>query len=434
MMVYTLGEKIRLKRKERNMTLKDLAGDRITPGQISLVESGKSNPSNDLLQYMADRFNINIEYFLETEEVQAKKICEYYINIAEVSLYLNKQEKAIMAVDEGLLLSKKYNLYNDTGILEFIKARLKFANSEFEEAQQHCISANRFFLKENNIEYSVKSFILLGNISFEMGYLNTAMNYFSQAEAMLTENNFISESLRAELYHNISKCYIKSNNSSKALGYANIIKQKLEVLGDKQKYTETLLDKCIQSGEGNNIEEALNYSREAQKFFSQVVEVHNIAEIETNLGEIFSKTRKYEESSKHFDNAIQLKTYINDNSLAYTMLKMSQGFYENNDCEKALRILKKMDHLLSEEQHFYKIKSYEHFFSIYYKMGDKTKAEEVLLEGIKYVEGLNYKRQLGDLYSLLGKLYIETNNKELALDYISRSIDIYKELGIILSD
>ena len=53
MEILSLGEKIKKRRKELNMTLKDLAGDRITPGQISLVESGRSNPSMDLLEYLA---------------------------------------------------------------------------------------------------------------------------------------------------------------------------------------------------------------------------------------------------------------------------------------------------------------------------------------------------------------------------------------------
>ena len=54
MEILSLGEKIKRKRKELKMTLKDLAGSRITPGQISLVESGKSNPSMDLLEYLAN--------------------------------------------------------------------------------------------------------------------------------------------------------------------------------------------------------------------------------------------------------------------------------------------------------------------------------------------------------------------------------------------
>ena len=62
MEILSLGEKIKRRRKELNMTLKDLAGERITPGQISLVESGRSNPSMDLLEYLANTLDTSVEY------------------------------------------------------------------------------------------------------------------------------------------------------------------------------------------------------------------------------------------------------------------------------------------------------------------------------------------------------------------------------------
>ena len=74
MEILSLGEKIKRKRKELNMTLKDLAKDRITPGQISLIESGRSNPSMDLLEYLSENLNTTMEYLMESEETQAEKI------------------------------------------------------------------------------------------------------------------------------------------------------------------------------------------------------------------------------------------------------------------------------------------------------------------------------------------------------------------------
>jgi transcriptional regulator with XRE-family HTH domain len=98
MEILSLGEKIKRKRKELNMTLKDLAKDRITPGQISLVESGRSNPSMDLLEYLATNLNITVEYLMESEESQAERICKYFEQISEAYListnYL-KSEKYI---------------------------------------------------------------------------------------------------------------------------------------------------------------------------------------------------------------------------------------------------------------------------------------------------------------------------------------------------
>lgn len=98
MEILSLGEKIKRRRKELNMTLKELAGERITPGQISLVESGRSNPSMDLLEYIAITLNTSVEYLMETEKIQAEKICLYYEQIAESAILnddIKKGEKFI---------------------------------------------------------------------------------------------------------------------------------------------------------------------------------------------------------------------------------------------------------------------------------------------------------------------------------------------------
>jgi len=86
MEILSLGEKIKKRRKELDLTLKNLAGDRITAGQISLIESGKSNPSMDLLEYLAGALKVSVEHLMETEETQASKICIYYQNIAESNI------------------------------------------------------------------------------------------------------------------------------------------------------------------------------------------------------------------------------------------------------------------------------------------------------------------------------------------------------------
>ena len=93
MEILSLGEKIKRKRKQMNMTLKDLAKDRITPGQISLVESGRSNPSVDLLEYLADSLDTTVEYLMESEESQAEKISIYYEQIGEACILQGDYEK-----------------------------------------------------------------------------------------------------------------------------------------------------------------------------------------------------------------------------------------------------------------------------------------------------------------------------------------------------
>lgn len=434
MMVFTLGEKIKSKRKERNMTLKDLAGDRITPGQISLVESGKSNPSIDLLEYLAEKLNTEVEYFLESEEKQATRICEFYVNIAESSVISGDVTRAEGAIEKGLFFSDKYNLTYFKGILEIIYANMKYSMGDYEEAQKYCLSANSIFLRNDNIEYTVKSFLLLGYIALKMGHTNTALNYFMQGDSILNENNYLGEFLKANVYYNISECYSKMNDTQKAIEYAFIAEERLLELNNKKEYAEKLMLLSISLSENNKIVEALNYAKKAKKVFSELRDIHEKANIETNLGAIFAKGSKLEEAFMHFENAVKLKNEISDSTLPDTLLKMCETFIEFNEFDKALEAVNKAQNIIGIDQHLYRIECYEQLFNIYNKKGDRSNAEGILLKGIGYLEKLDYKKQLGDFYSLLGKFYIESNQKELALSYISKGIDLYKELKIILCD
>lgn len=434
MMVFTLGEKIKAKRKEKNMTLKDLAGDRITPGQISLVESGKSNPSVDLLEYLGDKLNTAVEYFLESEEKQANRICEFYVNIAECAGNNGDFNRATKAIEEGMYYTVKYKLLYYKGVLELLNANLKCNNGEYEEAQQLCLSANSIFLRNDNIEYTARSYILLGLITLNMGYTNTALNYFMQGDSILKENNYVGEFLIAQVYYNISLCYNKMKDIEPAMKYANLVKDRLIELNNKKEYAEKLMLLSISLSEENKIDEALNYAKEAKKVYTEIGDIREMANIETNIGVVFAKGSNIDEALIHFDNAVILKNQIKDRTLGDTILKMCESFIEVNDYDNALEMVNRVQAIIEDEQYLYQIKCYELLFTILNKKGDKKKAEEILLRGIEYLERLDYKKQLGDFYSIIGKFYIEINEKELALRFISKGIDLYKELGIILND
>ena len=64
-----LGERIKSMRKERKMTLADVAGERLTKGMLSLIENGKANPSMESLQYIAERLNISVSDLLQEPEI-----------------------------------------------------------------------------------------------------------------------------------------------------------------------------------------------------------------------------------------------------------------------------------------------------------------------------------------------------------------------------
>ena len=434
MEILTLGEKIKAKRKEMNLTLKDLAEDRVTPGQISLVESGKSKPSIDLLEYIAEKLNTDIEYFLETEEKQATRICEFYANIAEAAINAENTLRARESIEKGIHYAEKYKLTYFKGKFDLEFANLKYINREFEESQQYCISANSIFLKTESVEDIIKSFILLGSITLEMGYISTSLNYFMQADNILNEYSLMDEILKAKIFYYIAICQSKMGNMSQAIDYSLLVKDRLKLLDNKREYAETLMILSIAYSQDNKVKEALKYAKEARKIFDEINDVHEIANIETNLGVIFAKGHNMEESFIHLNRALKLKDNINDDTIPDTKLIICDNYIYLGEYDKALEIVLNIMNELDYEQHLYRIKCFEYLFKIYSKKNDAKKAEETLLSAIKYLEALDYNKQLGDFCVITGKFYIEIGEKELALKFINRGLDIYKNLGIILND
>lgn len=68
--MYTLGERIRMLRKQRKLTLEALAGDQLTKGMLSLIENNKANPSMESLAYIAERLGVETSELLEESTVQ----------------------------------------------------------------------------------------------------------------------------------------------------------------------------------------------------------------------------------------------------------------------------------------------------------------------------------------------------------------------------
>ncbi|KRQ87248.1 anaerobic benzoate catabolism transcriptional regulator [Caloramator mitchellensis] len=432
MEVLTLGEKIKLKRKEKNMTLKELAGDRITPGQISLVESGKSNPSIDLLEYLAQKLETDIEYFLESEEKQASRICEFYSNLTDSAISAGNFLRAIEAIEKGIFYTQEYNLTYFRAKFEYSYARIYFEKGQLEKAQLHCLTANSLFLKADCIDYIIRSFIMLGNISLEMGYTNTALNYFMQADTILSDYNHVDELLKAQILYNIANCYMKLGNLEQAVNYANLTKDKLSTIEDKRKYGETLMLLSISYANENNLVEALKYAKLAQKIFSLIEANSEIAEIEKNLGILYSQTDNIEESFEHLEKAVKLKLEQDNKSIADTLVVFCENYIRIKDYNKALEMIDKILKENGDDEKVH-IKCFEFQYKIYDGLNDMKNLEKVLLSAVKYIEKLDHKKELADFYTLLGKFYLKINEKELAIKYIDKGLDLYKSLGLILS-
>ncbi|MFZ3591798.1 helix-turn-helix domain-containing protein [Bacillus sp. DJP31] len=92
-----LGERIRKLRKQKKVTLEELAGSELTKGMLSLIENNKANPSMESLAYIAQRLEVDVSQLLnEVSVVELREVldeAEKLFNIRKENLNENLSDK-----------------------------------------------------------------------------------------------------------------------------------------------------------------------------------------------------------------------------------------------------------------------------------------------------------------------------------------------------
>jgi transcriptional regulator with XRE-family HTH domain len=430
MEILSLGEKLKRRRKELNMTLKDLAGDRITPGQISLVETGKSNPSMDLLEYLASALNTSIEYLMESEEAQAEKICTYFENMTESYILNEDLNSAEQCVEEALFYTEKYNLEYRKAKNLYLRGVIHLRKKEISNAQKIFLSANIIFIKLNYYEDIIATFLKLGIISLGLKAYQSAYSYFKQAEKVFMDNDVGNDFLQGEIYYYIAFICYKLENTRDAENYSRLSKEKFRQMEEKREYAASLLVVSKQYSENGDLNNALKYSRKTLSVFRDIYDLSYLAEIENNLGKLFYEFENYEESFIHLEKSKELREKNKDERLAETLASICENYIKLKDVYNARILLNNMFEKVSDSNHKMIIEYYKLKYRIEILENSLREAEDTLIGALNYVGDIGFKTEEAEIAMILGKFYSDKGMEKEALKYLSRGVELYRTLGV----
>lgn len=431
MEILSLGEKIKRRRKELNMTLKDLAGDRITPGQISLVESGKSNPSMDLLEYLAGALSTSIEYLMESEETQAEKICTYFENIAESYIINEDLNQGEQYIEKSLYYAEKYNLEYRKAKNLYLRGIIYMSKGEYALAQQFFLSANVIFIKNNNYEETIKTFVNLGKITMKLKAYHSSSSYFQQAENVYNDNDIGNDFLLAQIYYYIACLCFKLENIDKAINYSYLAKEKFRQMDNKKEYAKTLLLLSEGYSEKGDINNAIKYSRKTLAIYREINDLIHIAKIENDLGKLFYDFDNMEESFVHLNKAKEIRTRIKDSSLVETLVNICENYIKLKDIDNSRKILNEIMENITDGNEKGLIQYYLLKYRIEMLEGNLKDAESTLLMVLNFVKNMDYIREIAQISIMLGKFYIDYGRHQEAAKYLNEGVETFKRLGIL---
>ncbi|MBU3196157.1 helix-turn-helix domain-containing protein [Clostridium algidicarnis] len=431
MEILSLGEKIKRRRKELNMTLKDLAKDRITPGQISLVESGKSNPSMDLLEYLAYALETSVDYLMESEESQAEKICLFFENMAEANILNEDLNNAFGYIEKALYYGEKYNLEYRKAKNLYLSAIIHKSRNEYGLAQQLFLSSNVIFIKNNSYEDIVKTFLNLGKVTFDAKAYHSASSYLKQAEKTFLENNMGDDALIGEIYYYIANIFYKLENLNEAISYTYLAKEKYSKLDDKKNYAKSLLLLADQYNKKGDVDNAIKYSVKTLDIFRELKDSFQVSQIENNLGKLFYEFENIEQSFKHFNKAKDMRLRNEDPKIVETLINICENYIKMKDKENCIKALSEISSKIEDGDNDALIKYYLLKYKVEMLEQNSSEAENTLIMALNFAKNMELYKEAAEISIILGNYYIENKDDKGAAKYLNEGVLMFKKLGVI---
>lgn len=430
MQILSLGEKIKKLRKEQNMTLKELAGDRITAAQISHIERDKSHTSQELLEYLADKLGVSVDYLLETKEMQSKKITDNLILKSEIYIKCDELEEAEEQINEIIKVCKNYELTENYGKCNNLLAEIYCKRGDYSSAVYYYEKALYYFIKNEDKEDIYNCYVSIGDIYGLDKFHKGALTHYMFAKEVLEESNIEDGDIYKELYSKISKSYMNLNQPQKALEFMEKIdridnednvKEEVNILVMKAKGLLSV-GKYVESKECFNkaleiIKKEENKNRLAQVYLTMSNIYSEIGDVDKHL----EYSQKVYDITKRDENKYMMESLFN----------MIESYVQKGEYEMAKKYCKlALVSSIKNKDKYYEYKSLKFYSDMYKNQDEVETAIDYLNKCITIANNLQDSKILANLYIELGKLYSNIS-KDKELEYYQKGVLMYKDLNII---
>lgn len=430
MEILSLGEKIKKLRKDKNMTLKELAGDRITAAQISHIERDKSHTSQELLEYLSKRLDVSTDYLLETKEMQSKKITDNLILQIEIHIKCNELEKAEEKIYNAMQVCKEFDLTESYGKCNFLLATINLKKEDYNSAVSNFEKALFFFIKNNDKENIFKCYVGIGKIYMKEEFYKGAISHFNFAEEILIDSISEDIDIYKDLFSKMAYCYIKLDQPQKSLEYIDKV-DKLDNKDSSKEEVEMLVYKANNLFSLGKYEDSKENFRRALELLEKEENKSSLAEIYLTICNIYTKTGNSDKVLEYSHKVYDIKKNDEDDYMMDGLFKIIEAYVESDEYELARRYCKiALATAIKSKNKLHEYKALKYYADMHKKQNENELAIDYITKCIKITSDLNENRILANLYIDLGQLYSNIS-KEKELEYYQKGVFMYKNLQII---
>ena len=348
-----LGERVRLLRRSAGLSQSELAAGRFSKEYLSQIERGKTRPTRETLEWLAERLDTDRE-FLEhgVSQAEAKRV-EAEAGAAELLLEAHRYDEAVTAFRSARLgvagaPTLALRLLRGEAWALLRTGRLDDAMSVLEEAASVALSPGFTDVDRAEIVF------LVGVVRYQQSSIDEAIVLLGQALVLAESSDGRSDRLRSDIFHWRARCHRRHRDWVAAEEDIERALELAEAIADPRRIADALFQASLVAQRQGRWVLARSYAERSRELFEQLGDDATAARLLNNLAGLNhllgSPDRSVALLEEAFEAFVELDLPVDAgyvcSSLAEIRLDLGDAELAETQARKALDLLgDRTDHL-----------------------------------------------------------------------------------------
>jgi tetratricopeptide (TPR) repeat protein len=332
-----LGERLRQLRVAAGMTQTELAGDRFSKEYVSQIERGKTRPTHETIEWIADRLGVDAGFLANGVSADDRGRVDAALARAEALVEARRNDEALKEFEDVRPAVLSTGIPELEGRALSGEATVRMRRGEVREAitlleRARALSEGGAF---SDIERSDVLF-RLGVARYKLNSIQTAIGLFDEALKLAERSEIPSDQLRSNILAWRSRCYRRRRDLEAAREDVERALELAEGLNDKRTAADIYFQASIIADREGHWVLARSYAERAKSAYEELSDRGNLGRLLNNLGGINFLLGHPDEAVEFLKNAVRIALEVgNDAEAAHAVNGIAQVHLRTGDIARA---------------------------------------------------------------------------------------------------
>jgi len=343
-----LGERLRQLRVAAGLTQSELAGERFSKEYVSQIERGKTRPTRETVDWLAQRLGVDAGFLANGVSTDERGRLDAALSRAEALYEADRLEEADQEFDELLPGAR------GTGLPELeVRALLGSAKSKMRLGDPRkgleLLTRAREMVETGSFSDVDRAevYFALAVCRYQLSSVQTALALFNEALALAERSGLPCDALRSHILSWRSRCWRRQRDYEAAREDVERALELAEAVHDPRTVGGAYFQASIVADREGHWVLARTYAEKAKAAFEELSDQVNVGRLTNNLGMLQFLLGKPEEAVEQLKEAARIAIDVgNDadagqaiNSLAQVHLRTGNPELAEEQARHALRLL-----------------------------------------------------------------------------------------------